>query len=215
MEQADLTMNATNSPEEIPVAQVNMNETIKPEDNPTESQKVEQESVTDLKVAAPEAEKAEDVKDNNEEPKIAAADAVVAESVKTEDIVEDALKNKSVSEKKQTEPAVEAAPTATITSPKPQIKKRLTPNIPSSTTVRFGPEPAIVTCEHCQSPTVTVCEPVSGSAFIVGMVVSAVLVPVFGVGCIPGCILLACKPAHDVLHKCPKCLNELGRFKRL
>lgn len=79
----------------------------------------------------------------------------------------------------------------------------------------LGPTPQLITCPACNRPTLTVCRPVPGRAFTLGMMVSAVMVPVLGVGCVMGAVLAACKPAHDVMHKCPRCLTVVGRWRRL
>ena len=79
----------------------------------------------------------------------------------------------------------------------------------------LGPTPQLTTCPTCTRPILTVCQPVAGRAFTLGMMVSAALVPVAGVGCVVGGVLAACKPAHDILHKCPRCLSKLGRWRRL
>ena len=89
------------------------------------------------------------------------------------------------------------------------------PAIPCSHSIKFGPEPTIVRCIMCKCLVVTRCERVPGRAYTVGMTVSAFLVPVFGVGLVPGCALFACRVAHDIRHRCPQCLGDLGRWKRI
>lgn len=106
-----------------------------------------------------------------------------------------------------------AVPTATNTVSKE--KARSSSQTLLTTNISLGPTPQLLTCPSCHRPILTICNPVAGRAFTLGMLMSAVLVPVGGMGCFLGAVLAACKPAHDVMHKCPRCLAELGRWRRL
>lgn len=87
--------------------------------------------------------------------------------------------------------------------------------IPSTQEAFFGPEPIMVTCHICKTPVVTNVTEVMGRAFAAGMALSVLLMPVACIGCVPALILVACKPAHDLTHQCPRCRVTLGTWRRI